>query len=153
MAEKTLATRKPEPEGVNLEVDQRPEVSSASSTPSLSHLTDDNCSPYASDICTLNFGNNEPLYIPRQLLLRSVTLASQTRVANHFGLSLRTLDFENIALDTGHTLVHFLFKVSYECLKPKGESPAETNTAELATAFRVHAVAESWNLPSLYRNN
>ena len=111
--------------------------------------TDDNGRPYASDTYALYFQHNGPLRIHRELLLKSAKLASQIVPPGAFGSSLNTLYLDDVSLDVGHVLVHFLVTGDYGCLKPQGESLGEKIASEFGTALRVCAAAESFQLPSL----
>lgn len=70
------------------------------------------------------------------------------RPRRHFGRA-STLSLDEVSLDVGHVLVHFLVTGNYECLKPQGESRAEKDASEFDTALRTYAAAESFELPSL----
>ncbi|KAH6952353.1 hypothetical protein BKA56DRAFT_242692 [Ilyonectria sp. MPI-CAGE-AT-0026] len=41
------------------------------------------------------------------------------------------------SFDAGHVMVHFLHTGTYQCLRPKGQSPQDKRAAEFTTNVRV----------------
>ncbi|KAK8912644.1 hypothetical protein VCV18_012323 [Metarhizium anisopliae] len=126
----------PEPGFADHEVDTRPQHSDGS--------------PFASDTFSLYFQNEGPLHIHQSFLNSSTKLASKCRPTTVFGSPPRTIRFDDVTLDTGHVLIHFLVTGQYNGLKPKGESMNERHASEFATALHVAAVAESYGLSALH---
>ncbi|KAL6416156.1 hypothetical protein AUP68_00369 [Ilyonectria robusta] len=65
----------------------------------------------------------------------------------HGGSNILTI--QDVSLDAGHVIVHFLYKGRYQCLKPKGETAQDKRTAEFATSLRVYSAARDYRLPRL----
>ncbi|KAM0555854.1 hypothetical protein ACHAPJ_006253 [Fusarium lateritium] len=105
-------------------------------------------SPYASDVCAVYFKGDGPLYMSRQLLHQSAEIASRN-TAKGFASSPGDLHFDDISLDTGHVLIHFLVTKTYQCLKPREVMTEKKYSSELATALRVYVAADTLNLPAL----
>jgi len=79
--------------------------------------------------------------IPRPLLHKGPKLRNESPWS-------QTVRLE-ITQEVGHTLVHYLFTDTYQCLAPKGRSPHEKVAAELTTSIRVYALAREYELFSL----
>lgn len=143
---KSGLSQKAKPECLDPDNDTRPEHSSDSLALPSHPYTDQNGRPYTSNTCALYFQSKGPLRIHRHLLSKSPKLASQ--VVSQFDRP-PTLRLDDVSLDVGHILVHFLVTGDYQCLKPKGDTPAEKNASEFDTALCAYAAAESFQLPSL----
>ncbi|KAK7428215.1 hypothetical protein QQZ08_005281 [Neonectria magnoliae] len=110
-------------------------------------LQDDNdsrptISPYGSNLVQLYFKKKGPLHVPRQLLKGSPIFAG-----SHGGES--SIYLEDVALNAGHVLVHFLYTGTYQCLKPGGQSPQARRTSEFETSLEVFSLARVYRLPLL----
>ncbi|QPH15604.1 hypothetical protein C2857_000048 [Epichloe festucae Fl1] len=97
------------------EVDTRPETS-----------------PYADCTVKLQFKDGSKYTIPYPLFRKwpkLISLAHRSQTVPVY-----------IDWDIGHTLVHYLFTDTYQCLKPKGP-PHEKLTAEFTTSVRVYVLS------------
>ncbi|KAH6974434.1 hypothetical protein BKA56DRAFT_591312 [Ilyonectria sp. MPI-CAGE-AT-0026] len=117
-------------------------------TPSMELIPDDEddfrpaTSPYGGILSQLWFKGQGPLYVPNGLLQGSPAFADR-----HGGSNILTI--QDVSLDAGHVIVHFLYKGRYQCLKPKGETAQDKRTAEFATSLRVYSAARDYRLPLL----
>ncbi|KAH7158498.1 hypothetical protein DER46DRAFT_637329 [Fusarium sp. MPI-SDFR-AT-0072] len=65
---------------------------------------------------------------------------------------LSELWLDNITLDAGHVIIHYLVTGTYQCLQSQEEEEEGEEkkfSAELATAIRVYVAADSLSLPAL----
>ncbi|UPL04233.1 hypothetical protein LCI18_015167 [Fusarium solani-melongenae] len=127
MASNNSATSRAGAADTDLEKDTRPERS-----------------PYASELCTISFGDGKSLHVPRGLLCKVDHLFSGSKVAPAYKSC-----FYEMSSKTGHVLIHFLISGVYQCLRPQGDSLEERRVSEFKTALDVYAAAESLQLPRL----
>ncbi|KAK8022860.1 hypothetical protein PG991_006741 [Apiospora marii] len=101
-------------------------------------------SPYATHHVDVYFGNTREAFKVPEILLNKCSNLPRTR-----GIYDRELRFEQISVDVGHILIHFLFTDVYQCLKPQGSTIPEMQIAEFTNCVQAYAVAQMYNLPSL----
>jgi hypothetical protein len=89
------------------------------------------------------------LYINRELLRRSNKLFLAATEADTFSSTSRDILLEDITIDTGHVIIHYLVTNTYQCLKPRVEVPEKKNAFEFVTALRVYIAAEELSLNQL----
>ncbi|KAK7213039.1 hypothetical protein V2G26_020217 [Clonostachys chloroleuca] len=95
-------------------------------------------SPYSSKACALFFGDEGPIYVHRKLLDASPKLVPKNG----------RLDFDNIPIDVGHILVHFLLTKEYQYLGLRRQTNDEV-LDEFNTALLACSAAQSLELPAL----
>ncbi|KAF5620074.1 hypothetical protein F52700_11394 [Fusarium sp. NRRL 52700] len=113
-------------------------------------------SPYASDPCAVYFSEMGPLYIPCSLLSEEMKEAADFR-DDDSSHPLTELWLDDITLDVGHVIIHYLVTGTYQCLQQQEEGKKEEDdddekdfSAEFATAIRVYvATGDSLPLPAL----
>lgn len=60
-----------------------------------------------------------------------------------------SLRLDEVSVAAGHTLVHFLFTGTYQCLKPAGLSPQVGHVAEYETSVQVYSAARTYEVKAL----
>ncbi|RBR18185.1 hypothetical protein FVER53590_10170 [Fusarium verticillioides] len=107
-------------------------------------------SPYASGICAVYFSEEGPLYIPSSLLSEEMKEATDFQHDNS-AHPMAELWLDNIALDAGHVIIHYLVTGTYQYLQHKKEAEKDEKdfSAEFATAIRVYVAADNLPLPAL----
>ncbi|CAH0038351.1 unnamed protein product [Clonostachys rhizophaga] len=95
-------------------------------------------SPYSSKACALFFGDEGPIYVHRKLLDASPKLVPKNG----------RLDFDNIPIDVGHILVHFLLTKEYQYLGLRRQTNDEV-LDEFNTALLACSAAKNLELPAL----
>ncbi|KAG5753672.1 hypothetical protein H9Q70_003686 [Fusarium xylarioides] len=104
-------------------------------------------SPYASGICAVYFSEKGPLHIPRSFLTESM------KEATKFNLDAESHTLEmwldDITVDAGHVIIHYLVTGTYQCLQPQEKEHNKKISAELASAIRVYIATGILGLPRL----
>ncbi|KAF5551085.1 hypothetical protein FNAPI_7512 [Fusarium napiforme] len=106
-------------------------------------------SPYASAICAVYFSEKGPLYIHNSLLTIDMFKAAKIRAEDSHVVGKLWLN--DIAIDAGHVIIHYLVTGTYQCLQHKKEEEKDEKdfSAEFATAIRVYVAADNLPLPAL----
>ncbi|KAF5988681.1 hypothetical protein FBULB1_1337 [Fusarium bulbicola] len=112
-------------------------------------------SPYASGICAVYFSEKGPLYVPCSLLSEEMKEDADFQDENSTH-PLAELCLDDITLDVGHVIIHYLVTGTYQYLQQQEEEDDEDDedekdfSAEFATAVRVYVATEdSLPLPAL----
>ncbi|KAF5675426.1 hypothetical protein FCIRC_7410 [Fusarium circinatum] len=112
-------------------------------------------SPYASGICAVYFSEKGPLYVPCSLLSEEMKEGAEFQDENSTH-PLAELWLDDITLDVGHVIIHYLVTGTYQYLEQQEEEGDEDDdiekdfSAEFATAIRVYvATDDSLPLPAL----
>ncbi|CAG9993993.1 unnamed protein product [Clonostachys byssicola] len=95
-------------------------------------------SPYSSKTCALFFGDEGPFYVHRKLLNVSPKLVPKNG----------RLDFDNIPIDVGHIIVHFLLTEKYQYLGLRRQTNDEV-LDEFNTTILACSAAKNLELPTL----
>ncbi|VUC37383.1 unnamed protein product [Clonostachys rosea] len=97
-------------------------------------------SPYSSKSCAIFFEDEGPIYVHKKLLDASPKLVPKNG----------RLDFDDISIDVGHILVHFLFTEKYQYLGLRRQTKDEV-LDEFSTALLACSAAKTLELPGLFR--
>lgn len=103
-----------------------------------------------SQICEIYCRHEGPLQVPLQLLQKSKVLTSYLakKPGNRWG-GREVVEFEEVPLNVGHVLVHFLHTDRYQCLAPETGDFNQATRTEFETAVQVFSTAEKYELESL----
>ncbi|KAF5544009.1 hypothetical protein FPHYL_11116 [Fusarium phyllophilum] len=108
-------------------------------------------SPYASGICAVYFSEEGPLYVPCSLLSEEMKEAADFQ-DDDSAHPLAELWLDDITLDVGHVIIHYLVTGTYQYLQQQEEEENYEKgiSAEFAIAIRVYvATNDSLPLPAL----
>ncbi|KAF5589872.1 hypothetical protein FPANT_6205 [Fusarium pseudoanthophilum] len=107
-------------------------------------------SPYADDICAVYFSGQGPLYIPCSLLSEEMKEFADFEGGNS-AHPLAKMWLDDIAIDVGHVIIHYLVTGTYQYLQHMKEWEKEEKdfSAEFAAAIRVYVAANNLPLPAL----
>jgi hypothetical protein len=112
------------------------------------NLTEHTNRPYASGTCAVYFASEGPLHIPSSLLDENLKQAAQFR-DDDSSHPLSELWLDEIKLNAGHVISHYLVTGTYQRLQPQEKEYEKRVSAELATAIRVYVATDSLTLPAL----
>lgn len=115
------------------------------------HATNKN-RPYDSKICDIDFGGEGSASIHYRFLDGCPKIRKffdKSNFGYHYDHTRLVGSVDNVSLDVGHVLVHFLVSGNYKCFKPKGDAVVERNKFELTTALRVRMAADRFQLKTL----
>ncbi|KAF5705914.1 hypothetical protein FMUND_11890 [Fusarium mundagurra] len=105
-------------------------------------------SPYESGICAVYFSEKGPLHIPRSFLTESMKESAKLNpdAESH---TLFEMWLDDITVDAGHVIIHYLVTGTYQCLQPQEKEHEKQVSAELATAIRVYVATGILGMPRL----
>ncbi|KAF9776369.1 hypothetical protein IL306_005460 [Fusarium sp. DS 682] len=63
--------------------------------------------------------------------------------------AITELYLDNVSLDAGHVIIHYLVTGIYQCLKPEKEAHEKMTAAELTTALQVYVATDILSVPEL----